>query len=90
LLEGEKVNLRVMDKDDVDFFVKTVNEIDSGSEFSPISQTSRGEALRKFDNPSQVAIICERQRFIIEKKNGTRIGTIAHWLAQPQGFLEIG
>ena len=46
--------------------------------------------MRKFDSPSQVVILCERQRFIIEKKDGTRIGTIAHWFAQPERFLEIG
>jgi RimJ/RimL family protein N-acetyltransferase len=46
--------------------------------------------LRRFDNPSQVALTCERQRFIIEKKDGTRVGTITHWLAQPERFMEIG
>jgi RimJ/RimL family protein N-acetyltransferase len=90
LLEGRNVNLRVMEKDDVDFLVESLNDLDFDIEFLPIFQRSKGEALRKFDNPSQVAIVCERQRFIIEKKDGTRIGTIAHWLAQPEGFLEIG
>jgi ribosomal-protein-alanine N-acetyltransferase len=90
LLEGKNVNLRVMEREDVDFLVESLNAVDFDREFLPISQTSKGEALRKFDSPSQVAILCERQRFIIEKKDGTRIGTIAHWLAQPEGFLEIG
>jgi RimJ/RimL family protein N-acetyltransferase len=79
-----------VEKDDLDFLVESINDIDFNSEFLPISQTSKAETLRKFDNPSQVAILCERQRFIIEKKDGTRIGSIAHWLAQPERFLEIG
>lgn len=90
LLEGTKVNLRVMERDDVDFLVESINDIDFDSGFLPVLQTSKTDALRKFDSPSQVSIVCERQRFIIEKKDGTRIGTIAHWLAQPEGFLEIG
>ena len=90
LLEGKNVNLRVMERDDVDFLVESLNDIDFDSEFLPISQTSKVDALRKFGNPSQVAIMCERRRFVIEKKDGTRIGTVAHWLAQPERFLEIG
>jgi RimJ/RimL family protein N-acetyltransferase len=90
LLEGKNVNLRVMERDDVNFLVESINDIDFGNEFLPISQTSKAESLKKFENPSQIAILCERQRFIIEKKDGTRIGTIAHWFAQPERFLEIG
>jgi ribosomal-protein-alanine N-acetyltransferase len=90
LLEGKNVNLRVLERDDLDFLVESINDVDFDSDFSPISQTSKAEATRKFDNPSQVAILCERQRFVIEKKDGTRVGTIACWLAQPERFLEIG
>lgn len=90
MLEGKKVNLRVVEKGDIDFLAESINDIDFNSEFLPISQTSKAETLRKFENPSQIATLCERQRFIIEKKDGTRIGTIAHWLAQPERFLEIG
>jgi RimJ/RimL family protein N-acetyltransferase len=74
----------------VDFLVKSINDIDFNSEFWPISQTSKADALRNFESPPQVAIVCERQRFIIEKKDGTKIGTVFNWLAQPEGFLEIG
>jgi ribosomal-protein-alanine N-acetyltransferase len=90
MLEGKNVNLRVVEKDDVDFLAGSINSIDLRGEFLPISQTSKAETLKKFENPSQVAIVCERQRFIIEKKGGTRIGTIAHWLVQPVGLMEIG
>jgi RimJ/RimL family protein N-acetyltransferase len=84
------VNLRVLERDDVSFLAESINDVDFDSEFLPVSQTSRAEVLRRFDNPSQVALMCERQRFIIEKKDGTRVGTITHWLAQPERFVEIG
>jgi ribosomal-protein-alanine N-acetyltransferase len=90
LLEGKNVNLRVVERDDVDFLVESINDIDFDREFLPISQTSKADALRRFENPLQVVTVCERQRFIIEKKDGTKIGTIAHWFAQPERFLEIG
>jgi len=90
MLEGKRVNLRVMERDDVDFLVKSINAVDFDSEFLPVSQTSKSETLRKFENPSQLAMLCERQRFVIEMKDGTRIGTIACWFAQPTRFLEIG
>lgn len=90
MLEGKKVNLRVVERDDVDFLTESINNIDLRSEFLPISQTSKAETLKKFENPSQVAMICERQRFIIEKKDGTRIGTIAYWLVQPVRLMEMG
>jgi RimJ/RimL family protein N-acetyltransferase len=90
LLEGKNVNLRVVERDDVDFLVESINDIDFDSEFLPLSQTSKADALRKFENPSQVAIACERQRFIIEKKDRTKVGAAAYWFAQPERFLEIG
>lgn len=84
------MNLRVVERDDVDFLAESINDVDFNSEFLPVRQTSRAEVLRNFDNPPQVALVCERQRFIIEKKDGTRVGTITHWLAQPERFMEIG
>jgi RimJ/RimL family protein N-acetyltransferase len=90
LLLGKNVNLRVVERDDVDFLAESINDVDFNSEFLPVRQTSRAEVLRNFDNPPQVALVCERQRFIIEKKDGTRVGTITHWLAQPERFMEIG
>jgi RimJ/RimL family protein N-acetyltransferase len=90
LLLGKNVNLRVMEREDADFLAESINDIDFDSEFLPVRQTSKAEVMRKFDNPPQVALVCERQRFIIEKKDGTRVGTIAYWLAQPERFMEIG
>jgi len=89
LLEGKNVNLRVMEKDDVDFIVKCYNDIES-YEYDPIAQVSKGEVLKDFDNPSQLAILTERGRFIIEKKDDTKIGFIRHWYVLPLKYMEIG
>jgi ribosomal-protein-alanine N-acetyltransferase len=90
MLEGKRVSLRVLERNDVDFLARTINNIDLYNEFLPISQTSKAKTLKKFDSPSQVAVVCERQRFIIEKKDGTKVGIIAHWLVQPARLMEIG
>lgn len=91
VLEGKKVNLRVMEKDDVDFATECFNNLDFRGEYDPIpQQKSKSERLRDFDNPSSLIILCERGRFIVEKKDGTRIGFIAHYLVQPSRWMEIG
>jgi len=91
LLEGKVVNLRVMEKDDIDFSVECFNRIDFWGEYDPIPpQKSKTERMKEFDNPSQLAILTERTRFVIEKKDGTKIGFIAHWFVQPHRMMEIG
>jgi ribosomal-protein-alanine N-acetyltransferase len=91
LLEGKSVNLRVMERDDIDFMTDCFNNIDFWGEYDPIAeQRSKTERLRQFDNPSNWAIVTERRRFVVQKKDGTRIGFISHWVAQPSSIMEIG
>jgi len=89
LLEGRNVNLRLMEKDDVDFVVQLRNDIDSNAYVS-VKQISKTEAMKEFDNPTPLALITERTCFIIEKKDGTRIGYMVHWIVQPSKHVEIG
>jgi len=91
LLEGKNVNLRVMEREDVDFLSECFNNISFWSEYEPITQQrSKTERLKDFDNPSQLVTLAERQSFIIQKKDGTKIGLIAHYLILPNRWLEIG
>ena len=83
------MNLRLMEKDDVDFMVQLRNDIDSNAYVS-VKQISRTEAMREFDNPTPLALITERTCFIIEKKEGTKIGYIRQWIVQPSRHVEIG
>jgi len=91
LLKGKNVNLRVMERDDVDFSVECFNRMDFWGDYDRIpAQRSKTERIRQFDNPPQLVILTERTRFVIEKKDGTKMGFIAHWLVQPNNWMEIG
>jgi len=90
-LEGKKVNLRIREREDTDFATECFNNLDFRGEYDPITpQRSKTERLKDFDNPSQLAILTETGRFVTEKKDGTRIGFIAHWLGLPNRWMEIG
>jgi RimJ/RimL family protein N-acetyltransferase len=81
----------VWESEDTDFATECFNNLDFRGEYDPITpQRSKTERLKDFDNPSQLAILTERGRFIIEKKDGTRIGFIAHWFVLPNRWMEIG
>ena len=91
MLEGKKVNLRIREREDTDFATECFNNLDFRGEYDPITpQRSKTERLKDFDNPSQLAILTETGRFVTEKKDGTTIGFIAHWLGLPNRWMEIG
>jgi RimJ/RimL family protein N-acetyltransferase len=68
-----------MAKEDVGFFCEALRW-----------HLSRAEAERRFDNPTPLAILAERTRFVIEKKDGTKIGLITHYVVLPSKRMEIG
>jgi RimJ/RimL family protein N-acetyltransferase len=74
LLEGETVNLKVMEKEDLPLLAEWLNEPEmSGIYWFPI-QRSKAELEKSFE-PSPF----EYKEFIIEKKDGTKIGRIVHF-----------
>jgi RimJ/RimL family protein N-acetyltransferase len=90
LIEGKNVRLRLIEKEDVDFFLECYNNQDFWGEYDFVTQMSKAEVLRSFDDPTPLQIVVERVRFIIEKKDGKKIGYVHHRLAQPDGWTEIG
>jgi ribosomal-protein-alanine N-acetyltransferase len=86
LLEGKTVNLRAMEKEDVSFWHKWANNVDS--EYFLPCQRSEAEMEKALSEPSTH----EFKDFIIEKKDGTKIGLITHFhVLHPMGkTLEIG
>ena len=86
LLEGKNVNLRIMEKEDVPLFTEWVNKPEVFGEYNPLHQMSKTEAEKVFENPH------EEKSFIIEKKDGSKIGFIAHFyvLHVAGRQLEIG
>ena len=75
MLEGKNVNLRVMEKEDLPLLVEWFNDPEVLGEYNPIIQTSRTEKEKAIEdrNPS------EQKTFIIEKKDGLKIGFINHF-----------
>jgi RimJ/RimL family protein N-acetyltransferase len=90
LLEGRNVDLRVVERDDIDFRVECRNDMDFWGEYVHIvEQYSKSEWTKRFDNPSNLEILTEKKDFIIQKKDGTRIGVINHWINLPSRMMEI-
>ena len=91
MLEGKSVNLRVIEKDDVEFVFECLNDMDFLGEYIPLyEQRSKSEFMEQFDNPSSWVVLTERNDFIIQKKDGTKVGLISHWFAKPNRMMEIG
>jgi RimJ/RimL family protein N-acetyltransferase len=76
-----------MEKEDLPLFAEWVNEPEFFGEYNPLRQVSRAEIGKDFDEGTH-----EQQGFIIEKKDGSKIGYICHFtLGHPVGrLLEIG
>jgi RimJ/RimL family protein N-acetyltransferase len=55
-----------------------------------VKQVSKPEMLEDFDNPGPLTLLTERTVFIIEKKDGTKMGYMQNWVVQPSRHMEIG
>jgi len=90
LLEGTIVNLKVLEKEDIDFMVECFNDVDFWGEYSPIGeQVSKSEWIKLLDNPSNFMLLTELKILIIQKKNGEKIGITWHIFNQPYKLMEI-
>jgi len=76
-----------MEKEDLPLFVEWVNDPKVFGEYNPLHQMSRTETEKHHEKGNS-----EEQEFIIEKKDGSKIGYICHFtLVHPAGkHLEIG
>lgn len=86
MLEGRNVNLRVMEKEDLPQFAEWLNKPEVFGEYNALRQMSRTKAEKMLENP------LELKPFFIEKKDGSKIGFVAHfYVLHPAGRqLEIG
>jgi RimJ/RimL family protein N-acetyltransferase len=86
MLEGKLVNLRVMEKEDLPLLAEWFNNLEVFGEYNPLHQFSRVETEKILESP------LELKPFTIEKKDGTKIGFIAHFhvLHVAGKQLEIG
>jgi RimJ/RimL family protein N-acetyltransferase len=83
LLEGKNVNMRIVEKEDLQLYVKWVNDPSFFGEYNPLEQATKVEMEKNYDTAPP-----ERKRFFVEKKDGTKIGVVGVF---PVGDLwEIG
>jgi RimJ/RimL family protein N-acetyltransferase len=88
LLEGKNVNLRVIEKEDVPLLAEWSNSLEVNGDYEFFPQISRAETEKRLFEPGPF----ELKVFIIEKKDGGKIGYIVHYnMLHPMGKrLEIG
>ena len=75
MLEGKIVNLRIIEREDLSIIKEWDNEIGIMGEYEPIVQETKADLEKQYDK------LTEGQWFFIEKKDGTKIGFIAHFVA---------
>jgi RimJ/RimL family protein N-acetyltransferase len=75
LLEGKSVNLRVVEKEDLSLLADWSNSPEYLGEYLWLPQQSRTDWEKRYDN-----LTPDTKWFFIEKKDGTKIGTMFHWL----------
>jgi RimJ/RimL family protein N-acetyltransferase len=90
VLEGKRINLKLMEKEDVPLLVEWWNSLEFQGEYFPVLQKSKTQALREFENPSPVQVAMGHGEFMIEKKDGTRIGHIGYGKDILHDWIEIG
>lgn len=73
----------------MDFFFEFWNAIDCYGEFEAIQpQMSRVEAEKRIESAETTDV--GWTWFVVEKKDGTKIGFIVHFTAQPSQHVEVG
>ena len=76
MLEGKNVNLRVVEREDLLLLTEWLNNPEFAGEFMWFpQQQSRAEQEKEYDNPPH-----DTKQFFIEKKDGTKIGWMGHFL----------
>jgi RimJ/RimL family protein N-acetyltransferase len=75
LLEGKTVNLRVVERGDLPLLAEWSNNPEYVGEFVWLPQQSRTEWEKRYDG-----LTSDTKWFFVEKKDGTKIGTMFHWL----------
>ena len=84
MLEGKNVNLRIIEKEDLPLFAEWMNVPEFYGEYDPLRQMSRREAEKMLETP------VELKPFMIEKKDGSKVGFVAHYNELWGRQMEIG
>jgi RimJ/RimL family protein N-acetyltransferase len=82
LLEGKNVNLRIMEREDLQVLHEWDNNPKFRGEYEPPKQETKAELERLYDG------LKDSQWFFVEKKDGVKVGFIAHF--PMAGETELG
>jgi ribosomal-protein-alanine N-acetyltransferase len=85
LLEGKNVNLRVVEKEDLTLLADWNNNPVFLGEHVWLPQQTKTEWERRYDS-----FTSDNKWFLIEKKDGVKVGFIAHFPAAEKLGVEIG
>ena len=85
MLEGKNVKLTVVEKEDLPLLADWNSNLTLLGEYVWLPQLSRTELQKRYDNFSS-----DNKWFLISKKDGAKIGYIAHFSASEQLGIEIG
>ena len=90
LLDGKNVNLRRVEKEDIPLVADWLNDVRFIGEYSDFpTQTTRAQLEKLMFEPKIPQM--EWVDFIVEKKNGTKVGWVCHYISsQNFGWIEIG
>ena len=76
MLEGKNVNLRIMEREDIPTMLNWNNNPNFYDDNLPLVQQSKTDLEKEFD-----ARLPESKMFFVEKKDGTKVGVIGHFLS---------
>ena len=87
MLKGININLRAMEPEDISLISDWLNNVDFQGRYTPMIQRSKEEMKKRFGEISD-----DQKLFIIEKKDGSKIGVIFYFMVKggPYNLLEIG
>ncbi|NWG10736.1 GNAT family N-acetyltransferase [Candidatus Bathyarchaeota archaeon] len=90
MLVGKNVNLRIAEKEDVPLLVQWLNNVNFGGDYQHFpDQITKAKLEKRI--VEQKLYEHEWVDFIVEKKDGNKIGWAVHYLSSPNfGWIEIG
>jgi len=90
MLEGKRINLRIAEREDVPLLAQWLNDVEFAGDYQHFpDQISKLQLEKRI--LEQMLYQTEWVDFIIEKKNGTKIGWATHYVSAPNfGWVEIG
>jgi len=90
MLEGKRINLRIAEKEDAPLLAEWLNDVKFAGDYQNFpEQISKVQLEKRI--LEQKLYQTEWVDFIIEKKDGTKIGWAVHYVSAPNfGWIEIG